>query len=93
MTKLEKVTGAAKAHTSGSGRTAPHTTCFPSVYASPGSSYWQGPFQRSAPGLDVLFPDGFRDWFFVNSLTAPAESPLFGHVGGLHHIYVNGKGL
>src|SRR5271169_2292176 len=41
----------------------------------------------------VPFPDGFRDWFFVNSLTATADSPLFGHVAGLHHIYVNAKGL
>ena len=41
----------------------------------------------------VAFPDGLRDWFFVNSLTAPAESPLFGHVSGVHHIYVNAKGL
>jgi hypothetical protein len=42
---------------------------------------------------EVPFPKGFRDWFFVNSLTAPATSPLFGHVSGLHHIYVNAKGL
>jgi len=41
----------------------------------------------------VPFPNGFRDWFFVNSLTAPADSPLFGHVGGVHHIYVNARGL
>jgi hypothetical protein len=41
----------------------------------------------------VPFPTGFRSWFFVNSLTATAESPLFGHVAGVHHIYVNAKGL
>src|SRR5580704_13877837 len=41
----------------------------------------------------VPFPNGFRDWYFVNSLTAPAESALFGHVAGVHHIYVNAKGL
>jgi hypothetical protein len=29
----------------------------------------------------------------VNSLTATADSPLFGHVAGLHHIYVNARGL
>jgi hypothetical protein len=39
------------------------------------------------------FPNGFRDWFFVNSLTATANSPLFGNVAGVHHIYVNAKGL
>src|SRR5277367_519279 len=41
----------------------------------------------------VPFPNGLRDWFFVNSLTAPAASALFGHVAGVHHIYVNAKGL
>ena len=48
----------------------------------------------AAPADDgVPFPSGFRDWFFVNSLTATAESPLFGHVAGMHHIYVNAVGL
>ena len=69
---------------------SPRTTL---VSGSSESAFWQGPFQRSQRGLNVLFPDGFRDWFFVNSLTAPAESTLFGHVGGMHHIYVNAKGL
>jgi hypothetical protein len=41
----------------------------------------------------VRFPNGFRDWFFVNSLTATADSPLFSQVAGLHHIYVNARGL
>jgi hypothetical protein len=41
----------------------------------------------------VPFPNGFRDWFFVNSLTATADSPLFGNIAGLHHIYVNARGL
>ena len=41
----------------------------------------------------VSFPNGFRDWFFVNSLTATADSPLFSHVAGVHHIYVNVRGL
>ena len=41
----------------------------------------------------VPFPNGLRDWFFVNSLTATADSPLFGHVAGVHHIYVNARGL
>ncbi len=50
-----------------------------------------GAFSALSAGLDVVFPDGFRDWFFVNSLTAPAESTLFGHVGGMHHIYVDGR--
>jgi hypothetical protein len=41
----------------------------------------------------VPFPNGLRDWFFVNSMTANADSPVFGHVAGVHHIYVNAKGL
>ena len=40
----------------------------------------------------VPFPNGLRDWFFVNSPTATADSALFGHVAGAHHIYVNAKG-
>lgn len=49
----------------------------------------------SALSMDdgVPFPNGLRDWFFVNSLTATADSPLFGHVAGVHHIYVNARGL
>ena len=41
----------------------------------------------------VPFPNGLRDWFLVNSLTASADSTLFGHLAGLHHVYVNAKGL
>ena len=32
----------------------------------------------------VPFPNGFRDWYFVNSLTAPAESPLPRAAGSQH---------
>jgi len=41
----------------------------------------------------VPFPSGFRDWFVVNSMTATKDSPVFGHVDGMHIIYVNAKGL
>jgi hypothetical protein len=41
----------------------------------------------------VRFPGGFRDWFVVNSMTATKDSPVFGHVDGLHLIHVNAKGL
>jgi hypothetical protein len=50
-------------------------------------------FAAELAGNGVPFPNGLRDWFFVNSLTAPADSALFGHVAGMHHIYVNAKGL
>jgi hypothetical protein len=41
----------------------------------------------------VPFPNGFRDWFVVNSMTATKDSPVFGGVEGLHLIHVNAKGL
>jgi len=44
-------------------------------------------------GEDVKFPDGFRDWFMVNSMIVTKDSPIFDQLGGLHHIYVNTKGL
>ena len=34
----------------------------------------------------VRFPNGFRDWFVVNSMTATKDSPVFGNVDGLHLI-------
>ena len=49
---------------------------------------------RSAtPADEVAFPKGFRDWFVVNSMTAGKDSPVFGHVDGMHIIHVNAKGL
>jgi hypothetical protein len=44
-------------------------------------------------GDDVPFPNGFRDWFVVNSMIVTKDSPIFGQIGGLHIIYVNAKGL
>ncbi len=41
----------------------------------------------------VRFPDGLRDWFVVNSMTATKDSPVFDHVDGLHLIHVNARGL
>jgi hypothetical protein len=42
---------------------------------------------------DVPFPNGFRDWFAVNSMIVTKDSPMFGQIGGLHIVYVNAKGL
>jgi hypothetical protein len=50
-----------------------------------------GALSEADDGVPV--PNGLRDWFFVNSLSATEASPLFGNVGGVHHIYVNAKGL
>jgi Cytochrome P460 len=41
----------------------------------------------------VPFPNGFRDWFVVNSMSATKDSPVFGNVEGMHLIHVNAKGL
>jgi Cytochrome P460 len=38
---------------------------------------------------DVPFPNGFRDWFLVNTMIVTKNSPMFEQIGGLHHIYVN----
>jgi hypothetical protein len=47
----------------------------------------------ATPADEVAFPKGFRDWFVVNSMTAGKDSPVFGHVEGMHIIHVNAKGL
>src|ERR1700685_443478 len=41
----------------------------------------------------VRFPDGFRDWFVVTSMSAAKDSPVFGHVDSMQLIHVNAKGL
>ena len=41
----------------------------------------------------VPFPNGFRDWFAVNSMSATKDSPVFGGVEGMHIIHINAKGL
>lgn len=42
----------------------------------------------------VSYPTGYRDWTHVKSmLIFDQKHPLFNPFGGLHHIYVNAKGL
>jgi len=41
----------------------------------------------------VPFPNGFRDWFAVNSMSATKDSLVFGGVEGMHIIHINAKGL
>jgi hypothetical protein len=53
-----------------------------------------GALSATPAGDGVPFPTGLRDWFFVNSLSATAASSLFGNnIAGVHHVYVNAKGL
>lgn len=48
----------------------------------------------AAPGRDELeIPNGFQSWYLVNSMIVTKDSPLFGAIGGLHHIYVNSVGF
>ena len=47
----------------------------------------------SAASDEVPFPDGFRDWFVVNSMIVTKDSPISAQIGGLHVIYVNARGL
>ena len=44
-------------------------------------------------GNHVQFPNGFRDWFLVNSMIVTKDSPIFDQLGGMHIIHVNQKGL
>lgn len=42
----------------------------------------------------VAYPAGYRDWTHVKSMIIfDQKHPLFNPFGGLHHIYVNKKGL
>jgi hypothetical protein len=52
-----------------------------------------GAVSARTAGDDVPFPNGFRDWFVVNSMIVTKDSPIFGQIGGMHIIYVNTKGL
>src|SRR6204780_5478246 len=47
----------------------------------------------SAASDEVPFPNGFRDWFVVNSMIVTKDSPISAQIGGMHIIYVNAKGL
>jgi hypothetical protein len=41
----------------------------------------------------VNYPEGFRAWKHVKSMTINKGHPLYDAVGGLHHIYANPKAL
>jgi hypothetical protein len=95
MTKLEKVFYAAKAHTLGSQRRG-GATMLHKLAGALGLAVIVTLFGASSatPAEDeAAFPDGFRDWFVVNSMSATKDSPVFGHVDGVHLIHVNATGL
>jgi hypothetical protein len=47
----------------------------------------------AAAGEHVAYPDGFRNWNHVKSMTINKGHPLFDAVGGMHHIYANKKAM
>lgn len=51
-------------------------------------------FAVSQQKSKVAYPTGYRDWPHVKSmLIFDQKHPLYNPFGGLHHIYVNKKGL
>lgn len=44
-------------------------------------------------GPEVKYPEGFRAWKHVKSMTINKGHPLYDAVGGLHHIYANREAL
>src|SRR5271170_95015 len=52
-----------------------------------------GAVSTISAGDEVPFPNGFRNWFVVNSMIVTKDSPDSGQIGGMHIIYVNAKGL
>jgi hypothetical protein len=41
----------------------------------------------------VPYPQGYRDWTHVKSMTINAGHPLFEAFGGVHHLYANPKAM
>lgn len=44
--------------------------------------------------VKIPYPKGYRNWHHIKSmLIYDSKHPLFNPFGGIHHIYVNKKGL
>jgi hypothetical protein len=41
----------------------------------------------------VPYPEGYREWTHVKTLVLQEGHPLFEAFGGMHHVYVNDRGL
>jgi len=41
---------------------------------------------------EISFPDGFRNWFEVNSMVVTKNSVPFSPIAGMHFIHLNAKG-
>ena len=42
---------------------------------------------------DLKPPVGYRNWFHVNTMIVDKASPMFGAIGGMHNVHVNGVGF
>jgi len=48
----------------------------------------------SAQSGGLKYPEGYRSWTHVNSMLIHSKDhPLYDPFGGLHHVYVNDKGV
>ncbi len=52
-----------------------------------------GALLAGADSQGVTVPDGFRNWFAVNSMIVTKDSAMFTQIGGMHIVYINAKGL
>lgn len=50
-----------------------------------------GTMAAEAPA--VAYPEGYRNWHHVKSMVINAGHPLHAALGGIHHIYANGKAV
>jgi hypothetical protein len=44
------------------------------------------------PADDIKPPNGYRNWFHVNTMIIDKASPLFDPLGGMHNVHVNSVG-
>jgi hypothetical protein len=45
------------------------------------------------PNDEIPYPTGYRQWTHVKSTIIGPESSLYQQIGGIQHIYANGKGM
>jgi len=90
MKKLDKVIYTVKAHTTGGldkGR-GPILRRLAGVLGVAVIVTLFGVPSATSADNGLPFPNGFRDWFVVNSMNAGKDSPVFGYVDGMHLIHV-----
>jgi hypothetical protein len=50
-------------------------------------------FAAAAADDELKIPADFQHWYLVNSMIVTKDSPQFGTIGGLHHIFINSVGF